>query len=87
MTHRTMNLVLAGAALIGEPRVDEWLAANSRAFISREPVKEGELAQFGLGAVCDATGSFAASLWVMFATALLLVCAALPLTTTRLRPA
>jgi MFS transporter, CP family, cyanate transporter len=45
------------------------------------------LAPFGLGAVRDATGSFTASLWVMFATALLLVCAALPLTATRLRPA
>lgn len=45
------------------------------------------LAPFGLGAVRDATGSFTASLWVMFGTALLLVCAALPLTATRLRPA
>jgi cyanate permease len=45
------------------------------------------LAPFGLGAVRDATGSFSASLWVLFATALLLVCASLPLTATRLRPA
>jgi CP family cyanate transporter-like MFS transporter len=45
------------------------------------------LAPFGLGAVRDATGSFSASLWVLFATALLLVCSCLPLTTTRLRPA
>jgi CP family cyanate transporter-like MFS transporter len=44
-------------------------------------------APFGLGAVRDATGSFSASLWVLFATALLLVCASLPLTATRLRPA
>jgi CP family cyanate transporter-like MFS transporter len=45
------------------------------------------LAPFGLGAVRDATGSFSASLWALFGTALLLVCACLPLTATRLRPA
>ncbi len=45
------------------------------------------LAPFGLGAVRDATGSFSASLWVLFGTALLLVCACLPLSATRLRPA
>jgi MFS transporter, CP family, cyanate transporter len=44
------------------------------------------LAPFGLGAVRDLTGSFSASLWVLFGTALLLVCACLPLTATRLRP-
>ena len=45
------------------------------------------LAPFGLGAVRDATGSFSASLWVLFGTALLLVCACLPLSSNRLRPA
>jgi MFS transporter, CP family, cyanate transporter len=45
------------------------------------------LAPFGLGAVRDITGSFSASLWALFGTALLLVGACLPLTATRLRPA
>jgi hypothetical protein len=37
--------------------------------------------------VRDVTGSFSASLWALFGTALLLVGASLPLTATRLRPA
>jgi CP family cyanate transporter-like MFS transporter len=45
------------------------------------------LAPFGLGAVRDGTGSFSASLWALFGTALLLVAACLPLTARRLRPA
>jgi MFS transporter, CP family, cyanate transporter len=45
------------------------------------------LAPFGLGAVRDLTGSFSASLWALFGTALLLVVACVPLTATRLRPA
>jgi CP family cyanate transporter-like MFS transporter len=44
-------------------------------------------APFGLGVIRDATGSFSASLWALFGTALLLVCACLPLSATRLRPA
>ena len=44
-------------------------------------------APFGLGAIRDLTGSFSASLWALFGTALVLVCACLPLTATRLRPA
>lgn len=43
------RVIGAGAAQIGEPLVDEWLAANTRAFAIREPVVDGELAQFGLG--------------------------------------
>ncbi len=43
------RVIGAGAALIGEPLVDEWLSANTNAFVIREPVQEGELAQFGLG--------------------------------------
>jgi len=43
-------------------------------------------APFGLGAVRDATGSFSASLWALFGTALLLVGACLPLSAKRLRP-
>ena len=45
------------------------------------------LAPFGLGAIRDLTGSFSASLWALFGTALLLVVACLPLSATRLRPA
>jgi MFS transporter, CP family, cyanate transporter len=45
------------------------------------------LAPFGLGAVRDLTGSFSASLWALFGTALLLVGACLPLSAKRLRPA
>ena len=44
------------------------------------------LAPFGLGVIRDVTGSFSASLWALFGTALLLVVACLPLTATRLRP-
>lgn len=43
------RVIGAGAAQLGEPLVDEWLATNARQFVSREPVQEGELAQFGLG--------------------------------------
>jgi MFS transporter, CP family, cyanate transporter len=45
------------------------------------------LAPLGLGAVRDLSGSFSASLWALFATALLLLGSTLPLTATRLRPA
>jgi MFS transporter, CP family, cyanate transporter len=44
------------------------------------------LAPFGLGAVRDLTGSFSASLWALFGTAVLLVGACLPLSANRLRP-
>ena len=44
------------------------------------------LAPFGLGAVRDLTGSFSASLWALFGTAVLLVGACLPLSAKRLRP-
>jgi CP family cyanate transporter-like MFS transporter len=44
------------------------------------------LAPFGLGVIRDLTGSFSASLWALFGTALLLVVASLPLTANRLRP-
>jgi serine/threonine protein kinase len=43
------RVIGAGVAQISEPLVDEWLKENTRAFASREPVQEGELAQFGLG--------------------------------------
>ncbi len=43
------RVIGAGAAIIGEPLVDDWLATNANKFISREPVQDGELGQFGLG--------------------------------------
>ena len=36
-------------SLLKTPLIDEWLQANKDQFVSREPVQEGELAQFGLG--------------------------------------
>ncbi len=45
------------------------------------------IAPIGLGAVRDATGSFSASLWALFATALVLLACCIPLTPSRLRPA
>jgi serine/threonine-protein kinase len=44
--HRVIG---AGAAQIGEPLIDDWLHANSKLFISREPAQESELAMFGVG--------------------------------------
>ncbi len=44
-----MRVIGAGAAQITEPLIDDWLQSSSTLFISREPVAEGELAQFGLG--------------------------------------
>ncbi|HEY5944434.1 MAG TPA: serine/threonine-protein kinase [Kofleriaceae bacterium] len=43
------RVIGAGAAQLGEPLVDEWLQTQARTFVAREPVQEGELAQFGLG--------------------------------------
>jgi serine/threonine-protein kinase len=43
------RVIGAGAAQIGEPLIEDWLAANGQAFVAREPVQDGELAQFGLG--------------------------------------
>jgi len=43
------RVIGAGAAQISAALVDDWLAANTRAFAIREPVQDGELAQFGLG--------------------------------------
>jgi len=43
------RVIGAGAAQLGEPLVDEWLQAQQRAFVSREPAQESELSQFGLG--------------------------------------
>jgi serine/threonine-protein kinase len=43
------RVIGAGAAQLGEPLVEEWLSTNARAFATREPAADGELAQFGLG--------------------------------------
>jgi serine/threonine-protein kinase len=43
------RVIGAGAAQLGEPLVEEWLATNARAFATREPAQDGELTQFGLG--------------------------------------
>jgi serine/threonine-protein kinase len=39
----------AGAAQIGEAMIEDWLATNVKTFVVREPIQDGELAQFGLG--------------------------------------
>jgi serine/threonine-protein kinase len=44
-----MRVIGAGAAQLTESLVDEWLVHNGPAFVAREPVQDGELAQFGLG--------------------------------------
>ncbi|HET7500895.1 MAG TPA: serine/threonine-protein kinase [Kofleriaceae bacterium] len=43
------RVIGAGAAQLAEPLIEDWLLANARAFIVREPIGDGELAQFGLG--------------------------------------
>ena len=69
--------------------------------VAREPAEAGavaalvllggyalsSLSPFGLGALRDATGSFAPVLWTMFGAAVLLLACCLPLTPERLRPA
>jgi hypothetical protein len=39
----------AGAAQLSEHLIDEWLHTNARAFVSREPVQDDDLARFGVG--------------------------------------
>jgi hypothetical protein len=43
------RVIGAGAAQLAEPLVEEWLQAQGKAFVAREPVQDGELAQFGIG--------------------------------------
>ena len=43
------RVIGAGAAQLSEVLVEEWLQANTRGFITREPAQDGELSQFGLG--------------------------------------
>ena len=43
------RVIGAGAALIAEPLIEDWLSTHIKAFIVREPIQDGELGQFGLG--------------------------------------
>ncbi len=43
------RVIGAGAAQLGEPLIEDWLSTHLKAFIVREPIQDGELAQFGLG--------------------------------------
>jgi tRNA A-37 threonylcarbamoyl transferase component Bud32 len=43
------RVIGAGAAQLGEPLIDDWLSANLKGFVVREPIQDDELAQFGLG--------------------------------------
>ncbi|HET9622671.1 MAG TPA: serine/threonine-protein kinase [Kofleriaceae bacterium] len=43
------RVIGTGAAQLAEPLIEDWLTANTKAFIVREPILDGELAQFGLG--------------------------------------
>jgi serine/threonine-protein kinase len=43
------RVIGAGAAQLAEPLIEDWLSVNAKAFIVREPIQDGELAQFGLG--------------------------------------
>jgi serine/threonine-protein kinase len=44
-----LRVIGAGAAQLGEPLIEDWLSTHVTAFIVREPIQDGELAQFGLG--------------------------------------
>jgi len=43
------RVIGAGAALLAEPLIEDWLSTHVKAFIVREPIQDGELGQFGLG--------------------------------------
>jgi hypothetical protein len=43
------RVIGVGAALIAEPLIEDWLSTHIKAFIVREPIQDGELAQFGVG--------------------------------------
>jgi serine/threonine-protein kinase len=43
------RVIGSGAAQLGEPLIEDWLSIHMKAFIVREPIQDGELAQFGLG--------------------------------------
>ncbi len=44
------RVIGAGAAMLSESLVEDWAAASAKAFVVAEPAKEGELAQYALGA-------------------------------------
>jgi hypothetical protein len=43
------RVIGSGAAQLGEPLIEDWLSANFKGFVVREPIQDDELAQFGLG--------------------------------------
>jgi eukaryotic-like serine/threonine-protein kinase len=43
------RVIGAGAAQLGEPLIEDWLSANLKGFVVREPIQDDEPAQFGLG--------------------------------------
>ncbi|HEX8112874.1 MAG TPA: serine/threonine-protein kinase, partial [Kofleriaceae bacterium] len=43
------RVIGAGAAQLGEPLIEDWLSANLKGFVVREPIQDDEMAQFGLG--------------------------------------
>ena len=43
------RVIGAGAAQLGEAMIEDWLATNTKSFVVREPIGDGELTQFGLG--------------------------------------
>src|SRR4051812_29414650 len=43
------RVIGAGAAQLGEPLIEDWLSANLKGFVVREPIQDDELARFGLG--------------------------------------
>ncbi|HEX3760882.1 MAG TPA: serine/threonine-protein kinase [Kofleriaceae bacterium] len=43
------RVIGAGAAQLGEPLIEDWLSANLKGFVVREPIQDDEVAQFGLG--------------------------------------
>jgi serine/threonine-protein kinase len=43
------RVIGAGAAQLGEPLIEDWLSANLKGFVVREPFQDDEPAQFGLG--------------------------------------
>jgi serine/threonine protein kinase len=43
------RVIGAGAAQLAEPLIEDWLSANLKGFVVREPIQDDELSQFGLG--------------------------------------
>jgi serine/threonine protein kinase len=43
------RVIGSGAAQLAEALIEDWLSANLKGFVVREPIQDDELAQFGLG--------------------------------------